>query len=129
MVSHGLEALPYFCPEADEFDKSLQNLLKGSKAPTAFFTAHGPSTKALITSLRRLSLRMPEDIALVAFDEFEMAELVGPGISVVSQPVRGLARACSDLLFRRLLTEVADDKPMRVVLPMELIVRGSSIRR
>jgi LacI family transcriptional regulator len=129
MMVHNLEALPYFSPEPDELDSKLLELLRGSKAPTAFLTAHGPSTKALITSLRRLSLRMPDEIALVAFDDFDMAELVGPGVSVVRQPVRGLARACSDLLFQRLLTKVADDKPKRVVLPMELIVRGSSTRR
>jgi LacI family transcriptional regulator len=126
MKSHGLESFPYFCPEPDKFDASLLQMLKGQKAPTAIFTSHGPATKALLTSLRRLKIRMPGDLALVGFDDFDMAELIEPGISVVSQPVRQLARACSELLFRRLLGDSAGDKPVRVVLPTELIVRGSS---
>jgi LacI family transcriptional regulator len=126
MKSHGLEPLPYFCPEPDEFDASLLQMLERQKAPTAIFTTHGPSTKALLTSLRRLEMRMPGDLALVGFDDFDMAALIGPGISVVSQPVRQLARACSELLFRRLLGESVRDKPVRIVLPTELIVRGSS---
>jgi LacI family transcriptional regulator len=126
MKSHGLEPLPYFCLEPDEFDASLLKMLERQKAPTAIFTTHGPSTKALLTSLRRFEMRMPGDLALVGFDDFDMAALIGLGISVVSQPVRQLARACSELLFRRLLGESVRDKPVRIVLPAELIVRGSS---
>lgn len=127
MTAHGLVPLPYvFCPEPDALDPILLQLLRKKSPPTAIFTAHGPTTKALLKSLYRLKLRMPTDLSLVGFDDFDLADLVGPGITVVCQPVRRLGRVTSELLFSRLLGEPMEDKPVRRTLPMELIVRGSS---
>jgi LacI family transcriptional regulator len=129
MKSHNLAPLPYICPASHEVDARVVELLKGAKAPTAILTAHGPSTIGLLSSFRRLKLNMPRDVALVGFDEFDTSDLVEPGISTICQPVRQLARVSSELLFRRLIGELINDKPVRVVLPVELVVRGSSDSR
>ncbi len=62
-------------------------------------------------------------LALVGFDDFELADLMHPAITVVAQDPAGLGRASARLLFGRL---AGDDSPPRtVVLPTVLIPRGS----
>jgi LacI family transcriptional regulator len=62
-------------------------------------------------------------LALVGFDDFELADLMHPAITVVAQDPAGLGRASARLLFGRL---AGDDSPPRtVVLPTVLVPRGS----
>lgn len=61
--------------------------------------------------------------ALVGFDDFELADLLHPAITVVAQDPAGLGRASAKLLFGRLAGDTAP--PRTVVLPTKLIPRGS----
>lgn len=129
MNAHQLDPMPYtLCTESSKLDGIITTLLEGPNSPSALFTARGPTTQIVLASLRRLTLKMPGDIALLGFDDFQMADLIEPGISVVRQPVRQLGRVTAELLFRRVLGEEQDRRAIRKVLPLELIVRGSSKR-
>jgi len=67
--------------------------------------------------------RVPEDIAIVGFDDIPWAEFVHPALSTVRQPYRRLGQSAIDLLLRR----IADPggEPERIVLPVEWIPRAS----
>jgi LacI family transcriptional regulator len=61
--------------------------------------------------------------ALVAFDDFEFADMLTPGITVVSQNAASIGRTAAELLFRRL---GGDDGPtQRIYLRTKLVSRGS----
>nr|WP_184541299.1 LacI family DNA-binding transcriptional regulator [Streptosporangium becharense] len=93
----------------------LTRMLSGDDPPTAVFAGNGRITVAV--------LRTGHRPALVGFDDFELADLLVPGVTVVAQdPVR-LGATAAELLFRRL----AGDRgtPERVELPTRLIPRGS----
>ena len=62
-------------------------------------------------------------LALVGFDDFELADLLHPAITVVAQDPAGLGRTSAELLFARLAGD--DRAPRTVVLPTVLIPRGS----
>ena len=62
-------------------------------------------------------------VALVGFDDFELADLLAPGVTVVAQDAAPLGRTAAERLFRRL--DGAGDAPRRMVLPTRLITRGS----
>ncbi|MFC7593174.1 LacI family DNA-binding transcriptional regulator [Nonomuraea antimicrobica] len=64
--------------------------------PTALFTGNGRYT---VTTLRALAGRR---VALVGFDDFELADLLDPGVSVVAQDPAWMGRVAAELLFRRL---------------------------
>ena len=73
-----------------------------------------------LRAIRNLGHVMP---ALVAFDDFEFADMLTPGVTVVSQDAASIGRAAAELLFRRL---GGDDGPtQRVYLRTKLISRGS----
>ncbi|WP_436760202.1 LacI family DNA-binding transcriptional regulator [Streptosporangium sp. V21-05] len=94
---------------------ALVRMLSGDDPPTAVFTGNGRITVA--------ALRTGHRPALVGFDDFELADLLDPGVTVVAQdPVR-LGGTAAELLFRRLSGHLGP--PERVELPTRLIPRGS----
>jgi LacI family transcriptional regulator len=105
----------------------LERLLAGPGRVTALFTGNNRLTVGVVRELARLSAlaAVPPGVgpALVGFDDFELADVVVPGVTVVAQDPAGLGRAAARLLFERL--DGLADPPRRVVLPTELIVRGS----
>ncbi|GAA3156459.1 LacI family DNA-binding transcriptional regulator [Nonomuraea roseoviolacea subsp. carminata] len=95
----------------------LERMLSLDRPPTALFTGNGRLT---VTALRALEGR---PLALAGFDDFELADLLTPGVTVVAQDPAGMGRIAAELLFRRLSGE--DDPPRHVTLPVRLIPRGS----
>ncbi|WP_158102396.1 substrate-binding domain-containing protein, partial [Streptomyces cacaoi] len=60
---------------------------------------------------------------LVGFDDFELADLLAPPVTVVAQDPADLGRNAAELLFRRL--DGAEDPPRRLTRPTRLVPRGS----
>ncbi|HWR15733.1 MAG TPA: LacI family DNA-binding transcriptional regulator [Terriglobales bacterium] len=102
----------------------LGPLLSSKKAPTAIFTPNNVLTKFVLEALQTLQISVPEQVALVGFDDFELADVLKPTLTVVRQPAEDLGRTAANLLFQRLDSK---DKsaPRHVTLPVELVVRNS----
>nr|WP_307844394.1 LacI family DNA-binding transcriptional regulator [Actinospica acidithermotolerans] len=98
---------------------ALDRLLSQPNAATALFCGNNRLTTVV---LRELAGRVDRP-ALVGFDDFELADLISPGLTVVAQDPAGLGRVAATLLFDRLAG--LSDAPRRVVLPTVLIPRGS----
>ena len=90
---------------------------------------HAPAT-AVVTGNNRITVLVlralagwPDRPALVGFDDFELADLLEPKVTVIAQDVAALGRAAANLLFARLGGE--DSPPRQLTLPVHLIARGS----
>jgi LacI family transcriptional regulator len=68
---------------------------------------------------------VPEDVALIGFDDFELAEILHPTLTVVRQPADEVGRVAAGLLFDRLKRDEFPKEGSRVVLPVELVLRRS----
>jgi LacI family transcriptional regulator len=116
----------------------LLRLLTGPDRVTALFTGNNRMTVAVLRQLARLPMAPagvgalagtggPDELivrpALVGFDDFELADLVVPGVSVVAQDPAGLGRTAAELLFDRLAGLA--EPPRRLILPTTVIPRGS----
>jgi LacI family transcriptional regulator len=97
------------------------DLLSASPRPTALFASQNLLTIGAYRALRRLDLH--HAVALVGFDDFLLADLLEPGITVVAQDAAAHGRAAAELLFRRI---DGDRSPsVHEVIPTRLILRGS----
>ncbi|MBB4936938.1 LacI family transcriptional regulator [Streptosporangium album] len=94
---------------------ALERMLSGDDPPTAVFTGNGRITVAVLRGGHRL--------AMVGFDDFELADLLVPGVTVVAQDPSRLGRTAAELLFRRIDGEPGPAR--RIELPTRLIPRGS----
>jgi LacI family transcriptional regulator len=104
---------------------TIVTLLASKNPPTAFFCSNNLITRNTLHALSTLNVKVPDDIALVGFDDFEMADIVRPAITVVRQPPDLLGSTAAELLFSRLDAEKLPETGRRIVLPVELIVRDS----
>jgi LacI family transcriptional regulator len=97
--------------------------------PTAAFSLKRISSVYLIQALHLHKLRVPEDIAVVGFDDFELAEVLAAPLTVVRQTPTGMARAAAELLFQKIadLQEgaMAEAQTAKMLFPTELIIRRS----
>lgn len=98
---------------------SARELLELRDPPTALFTANN---RASVGALRAMSARRTR-VALVGFDDFELAELLAVPVTVVRHDAAEMGRRGAELLFARLAGDAR--QPQRVVLGTELVVRGS----
>ena len=99
----------------------------GSKSrPTAVFSLNGPSTLHVLAALKEVGLEIPDSMGLAAFDDFEAAALARSPITTVRQPVADIGLKAANLLFARMdRMPLPGDGPVKVQLPVELIVRES----
>jgi LacI family repressor for deo operon, udp, cdd, tsx, nupC, and nupG len=115
-----LERLGYFTLDGGE--AAMVDLLALSERPTAVFAESDEMAYGAIRAIRRAGLRVPNDIAVIGFDDHATAELLD--LTTIRQPVaeQGV------VLARALLAALGGTgKPADVVLDTELIVRGSTV--
>ena len=104
--------------------KATQELVRSPGCPTAFFAANNLIAVGVLSALEQAGLRVPEDIAFAAFDDFDLAAVLHPRLTLVRQPADELGRKAAELLFDR-LEGLEPASPRRFVLPTELVIRES----
>jgi LacI family transcriptional regulator len=92
---------------------------------TAFFTANNLTTKYLLAALLESGCNIPQDVALIGFDDIELADVLHPKLTVVRQSAYDLGRVAAEILFERLQADAFPEEGKREILPVDLIVRHS----
>ena len=110
---------------SDSGYRMAMEALARSPRPTALFAANNFIAVGALRALRSLGLRVPEDVSVVAFDDFPEDILIEPILTVVTQPAYDIGRRAMSLLFDRLSGRAAA-APQEIILPTQLIVRKSS---
>ncbi len=96
--------------------------------PTALFTLNNVTTVHALQAIRAIRLRMPADLAMIGFDDLELAPLLDTPLTAVRQPALELGRSAGRLLFemiKRPRDGGITHPPRRITLPTELILRAS----
>jgi LacI family transcriptional regulator len=130
MRSAGLQT--NLCCNANSLE-AMEALVQRWKAakdrPTAAFTLKRISSVYLVQALHTYKLKVPVDIALVGFDDFELAEVLGTPLTVVRQSPTEIARAAAELLFKKIASlGEASSREMqasKMLFPAQLILRRS----
>jgi DNA-binding LacI/PurR family transcriptional regulator len=92
--------------------------------PTAIVAASDVIAVGALQAIKARGLRVPVDIALIGFDDFEFTRYVDPPLTTVRLPAFDMGRRAAELLLAHLRGKPAPER--RVVLPTQLIRRRSS---
>lgn len=102
-----------------------QKALAETSKPTALFAANNFVALGAMRALQEQSLQVPEDIALVAFDDVPPTFNINPFLTAANQPAREMGKQAAHLLLERIKEE--EERPCQeILLPVELIVRSSA---
>jgi len=126
MIEAGLRPESSFkCATQELTSAAIGDLMRQKDPPTAFFCANNLTTRYALRALLDLGVCVPEEVALIGFDDFELAEILQPTLTVVRQPVYELGRVAAGMLFDRLDRDEFPSDGNKVVLPVELVIRRS----
>jgi LacI family transcriptional regulator len=107
----------------------LGRLMSEPDRPTALFSLNNVTTIHALQAVRAMQLRLPSDLAIIGFDDFELAPLLETPLTAVRQPAVELGRSAARMLFdmiRHSRDGATGSKPdRRIVLPTQLILRAS----
>lgn len=126
LARHGLKPEPGLVAVGDfHFESGLraaEQLLSVSNPPTAIFASNDDMAASVLAVAYRKSLRIPQDLSVVGFDDTPLASIVSPSLTTVYQPIREMAAQAAGRLFGK-----ADpDAPTAIVLPHRMVVREST---
>ena len=110
-------------PVEDEAYRATKQIMALPNPPTALFALNGSMGVGTYRALKDLGVRIPDDVSLLAFDNYPWTSLVAPGIDVLEQPIEEMGRAAANILFGAIgRDEVATERRR---FQARLIVRGS----
>ena len=122
----GLKEDSFFgCASPEDTSRALNEMLGRSDPPTAIFTSNTLATRYVLASLQTFGVKIPADIALVGFDDFELADQTNPPLTVVRQPAQEMGRVATNLLLDRIARGEIPQTGNRIVLPVEIVLRRS----
>ncbi|WP_052848297.1 LacI family DNA-binding transcriptional regulator [Streptomyces avicenniae] len=103
---------------------AMKELLRRRPALDGVFCASDPMAIGARRALRELGRTVPDDVALVGFDDSSLARHMDPALTSVRQPIEGMGRTMTRALLRQIDDREAEGP--RLVLPTELVRRASS---
>ncbi|MFJ2114641.1 MULTISPECIES: LacI family DNA-binding transcriptional regulator [unclassified Streptomyces] len=107
--------------------RAMAELLARRPGLDAVFAASDVMAAGARQTLRAAGRRIPDDVALVGFDDSAVARHMDPPLTSVRQPIEEMGRAMAGLVLSRITAGgSALPVPERIVLPTELVVRDSS---
>lgn len=104
--------------------KIAKQILEMKDRPTAIFVCNNMMNLGCIKALNEKGVRIPDDMALIGFDEVEMLDIFGVKISVISRPTTEMGRVAMEIL-RDKLNNNDDSQIKRIILTPKLILKGS----
>ncbi len=121
----GVQFLPELVREGEFTEMSGYLAMKSllSQHPDAVFASSDAMAFGAMRAIQEAGLRIPEDIAVVGFDDIPTAATSKPPLTTVRQPIQRTGSVAAETLID--LIEHPDPQPRRIVLTTELVIRNS----
>jgi LacI family transcriptional regulator len=112
---------------AHQVDGYIRTLTQPALQVDGFFFATNTLAVESLKPLTRMGIRIPDDLAIVSFDESDAFDLFYPPVTYVSQSLDAIGKGAVDLALARIL--VRKKKPEQLIIGSRLIIRESSVRK
>jgi DNA-binding LacI/PurR family transcriptional regulator len=105
----------------------MQKLLDLPQPPTAVFVSSDIIALGAIAAIRERGYRIPEDISMIGFNDYFFSQHLNPPLTTIRVPAFELGRHAAQLILD--LIAGKEQENTQILLPTELIVRGSAVKR
>lgn len=113
----------------ESFYQITKKAMQMDNPPDAFFATSDPKAFAILHALHEMKLRVPEDVAVMGFDNVSMSSMVEPPLSTISQPLREMGAVAAKSLIRQINYKIDNGvlpEPVSSILHTDLIIRRST---
>ncbi|MGC4377130.1 LacI family DNA-binding transcriptional regulator [Fictibacillus sp. Mic-4] len=105
--------------------RAVREILAMKERPTAVFTGSDQAAAGMISEAKRHGLRIPEDLAVLGFDDQQIATITDPPLTTIKQPIEEIGQKAMELMIDIIIYK-KDVKAPKIRLPFKLIERGST---
>ena len=105
----------------------IRRLLSGGSMPDGIFTANDTSAVSIICELKKKGYRVPDDVAVVGFNDDPVSRIVEPNLTTVHYPGRAMGDVAASTMIR-ILEGTQFEKVNSIILSHDLIIRQSSLK-
>ena len=110
----------------DEVELALNELLNMDEPPEAIFSGSDRLTISCISILKKLGVKIPQDLALAGFTNSDVVQLFDPPLTVVRQPAFQIGQMATEMLIKTIESKWPVEEFSTEKVDAELIVRSSS---
>lgn len=110
-------------------EAAVKKMLDGPEPPDAFFTLKNSTTIYVFEALKKMNVSIPEQVALLGYDDFELAGTVRPSITVVRQPIDEIGRMAAEILFQELTRRGRKERAPDTAVPRQVQLGTILVRR
>lgn len=104
--------------------RAMHDLLEGGCSPQVVFAANDQMAAGAILAIQERGLQVPDDIAVVGFDDVALARFTNPPLTTVRQPTYEMGYQAARMVLHA-IDFPHERMPLSVVLPTELVIRQS----
>lgn len=101
-----------------------QQLLAGGDI-TAIFVANNVLTMGVVACLQEKRIRIPDDLAVIGFDDYDWTKITTPPLTVIRQPSFEIGVTAAEVMLKRIEKSGRQKEVQEYRLPTRLIERGS----
>ena len=112
--------------EEDSGYTETEKLLNGVERPTAIIAGRDVIASRVVEKAQELGYKVPEDLAVIGFDNTAVSQLARPSITSIESPMRQMGLEAPKLLMRLIDGEIRFDDIQTIVLPCTVIEREST---
>lgn len=132
MKNHGLEPHVFPLPFKSNFHdyvKDIREILENGKDFDAIVFGTNYLGISGLEAISELDLKIPDDLAVVSFDDHDLFRIHKPDITAIAQPIEEIAQTIINTLLKKLQGEEKQEENMEVTLSTNLITRKSSHKK
>lgn len=110
----------------EEVEQAIKELLNLDDRPEAIFVGSDRLTTSCMSTLKKLGVKVPDEIAIAGFTNSDVAELFDPPLTVVRQPAFQIGQMATEMLIKTIESKRPIEDYITREVETELIVRSSS---
>ena len=118
-----------FTAQQEKVVRQISSFLLKNKGIDAILFATNYLAIQGLQAIKELDLTIPDDIAVIGFDDHAFFKVFNPAISAVSQPMKNLSNSLIDVLFKEMNEVDPDRNSVKIILEPQLIIRESSLKK
>jgi LacI family transcriptional regulator len=105
--------------------QAFEKLMKLPDPPEAIFTANDEMAFGVLKTARKMNIKIPDDVALIGYDDIRLCELTTPMLSSVRQPKHLIGTLLTEKLIDSIENKNSNKRYFNQILKPELIIRES----
>ena len=115
-----------FNQDIKSFTAPLTEFIKSNSDLDAILFGNNRIGTSGLKVINNLGIKIPDDLAVISFDDHDVFELYSPSITAIAQPIEEIADKTINLLLDKMNSKTEDIEIKKITLQTELIIRGSS---